>query len=429
MKPFTAFTALFLFLLSLSCTGKGESQKMNILLIIIDTLNADHLGCYGYYRDTSPTIDSLASEGTMYARTQAQAPWTLPAMVTIYTGLTERSHGCNDYGKYSHGLDPELPTIVTILHEEGFTTAGFVNINYLGPLYGMEKGFEYFLIDDEGHDRAAETVDEFISWLDSEEFSEPYFVVFHLFDAHMPYAPPMGFDRTFTEYGTVGITEWIADENGVLDPAQADHLRNLYDGEIKWIDSQLSRMFGTIRERRLAENTLIIFTADHGEEFLEHGEGGHSQNLYQQSLHVPLIITGPGISEGVVDSATVGQFDILPTVLTYLRIPVPERIEGMDILSGTIPSNREIPSSGVRSDSIQVALLVGEEKVIWSPVNDYSEMFNIVDDPDEMLHLEVDSMLLPEVLDYGAWPCLWNPTDRELDIIEQRRLEDLGYIR
>jgi len=140
MKPFTAFTALFLFLLSLSCTGNGESQKMNILLIIIDTLNADHLGCYGYYRDTSPTIDSLASEGTMYARAQAQAPWTLPAMVTIYTGLTERSHGCNDYGSYSHGLDPELPTIVTILHEECFTTAGFVNINYLGLLYGMEKG-------------------------------------------------------------------------------------------------------------------------------------------------------------------------------------------------------------------------------------------------------------------------------------------------
>jgi hypothetical protein len=110
-------------------------------------------------------------------------------------------------------------------------------------------------------------------------------------------------------------------------------------------------------------------------------------------------------------------------------MPVPERIEGMDILSGDIPSNREIPSSGVRSDSAQIAVLVGEEKVIWSPVNNYSEMFNIVDDPDEMLHLEVDSVLLSEVLDYGAWPCLWNPTDHELDIMEQKRLEGLGYIR
>ncbi len=427
IKLIFALTALLL--LIGGCADVIEESRPNVILIIIDTLCADHLGCYDYHRNTSPAIDSLASEGIMYARMQAQAPWTLPAMVTIYTGLTEKSHGCNNYGSYSCGLDPELPTITTILHDEGFSTAGFVNINYLGSLFGMEKGFEHFMIDDEGHGRAAETVDEFISWLDSEEFSEPYFVVFHLFDPHMPYDPPMGYDRTFTENGTSGITEWIPDENGVLDPVQADHLRNLYDGEIKWTDSQLSRMFGIIREKHLAENTLIIFTADHGEEFLEHGQGGHSYNLYQQSLHVPLIITGPGIPGGVVDSATVGQFDILPTVLTYLRMPVPERVEGMDILSGNIPPDREIPSSGVRADSIQVALLVGEEKVIWSPVNNYSEMFNIVDDPGEMLHLEVDSVLLSEVLDYSVWPCLWNPTDHELDIMEQKRLEGLGYIR
>ncbi|MCK4506871.1 MAG: sulfatase, partial [Candidatus Aegiribacteria sp.] len=278
-----AITALFLFIGG--CADVTEERHPNIILIIIDTLCADHLSCYDYHRNTSPVIDSLASEGIMYARMQAQAPWTLPAMVTIYTGLTEKSHGCNNYGSYSCGLDPELPTIVTILHEEGFTTAGFVNINYLGSIFGMEKGFEHFMINDEGHGRAAETVDEFISWLDSEEFSEPYFVVFHLFDPHLPYDAPMGFDKTYSEYGTVGITEWILDENGVFDPDQADHLRNLYDGEINWTDSQLSRMFGTIRERHLAENTLIIFTADHGEEFLEHGAGGHSTNLYQQSLH------------------------------------------------------------------------------------------------------------------------------------------------
>ena len=418
-----------LLLLNGGCAEVTEERHPNVILIIIDTLCADHLSCYDYYRNTSPVIDSLASEGIMYARMQAQAPWTLPAMVKIYTGLTERSHGCNDFGNCSRGLDPELPTIATILHDEGFNTAGFVNINYLGQLYGMDKGFDCFLINDEGHGRAAETVDEFISWLDSEEFSKPFFVVFHLFDPHLPYDPPMGYDRTFSDYGTMGITQWIHDENGEVDPAQKDHLRNLYDGEIRWVDSQLSRMFRAIREKRIADNTLIIFTADHGEEFLEHGECGHSQNLYQQSIHVPLILSGPGIPEGIVDSMPVGQFDILPTVLTYLQMPVPERIEGMDILSGDIPDNREIPSSGVRSDSIQVALLVGAEKVIWSPVNNYSEMFNIVNDPDEMMHLEVDSVLLSEVLDYGAWPCLWNPTDYELGAMELRRLEDLGYIR
>ena len=130
-----------------------------------------------------------------------------------------------------------------------------------------------------------------------------------------------------------------------------------------------------------------------------------------------------------MDSTTVGQFDILPTVLAYLQMPVPQRIEGINILSDDIPDHREIPSSGVRSDSIQVSLVVGDEKVIWSPVNDYSEMFNLVDDPGEMLHLEVDSAQLSELIDYSVWPCLWNPTENELDLVEQKRLEGLGYIK
>ena len=427
-----AITALVLFVLLMGACGKAEDQQdlPNVILIIIDTLNADHLGCYGYHRDTSPVIDSLASRGTMWARMQAQAPWTLPAVVSIYTGLTVRTHGCNHRDGMYLGLNPELPTIATMLSNIGYNTAGFVNIVYLGPQHGMEKGFQYFLIDTLGHGRAAATVDQFITWLDCGEFSEPFFVVFHLFDPHSPYDPPEGYATTYTRYGTMGITDWKWNEDGTVLPNQADHLRNLYDGEIRWVDSQLSRMFGAIRQRHLAENTLIVFTADHGEEFLEHGHWGHAYNLYQQSLHVPLIISGPGIPVNVVDSTVVGQFDILPTVLSYVGEAVPLRIEGVDILTGSIAEGRDIPSSGVLHDSIQVSILNESNKVIWSPVNDYSEMFNIVDDPMESVFLDVDSILLSRVLDYWAWPCLWEPTVNMVSIIAQKRkLHDLGYIR
>ncbi len=418
--------SLILLMLVSSC---GKTEKPNIVLIIIDTLNADHLGCYNYYRNTSPVIDSLASSGTMWARMQAQAPWTLPGMVSIYTGLTERTHGCNDYDGYSHGLDPELPTIVTMLNDLGYNTAGFVNINYLGSVFGMDIGFEYFLLDDEGHGRAAETVDQFISWLDGDEFSEPFFVVFHLFDAHAPYDPPGGFATAFSEFGTMGVTNWQPNEDGSVPPGHAEHMCALYDAEILWIDSQLSRMFQGIRQRLLSENTLIVFTADHGEEFMEHGQWGHSQNLYQQSLHIPLIMSGPGIPENRVDSTVAGQFDILPTVLAYLGEDIPGRIEGINVLGSDMTEIRDIPSSGVRSDSSQVTILNGNKKVIWSPVGDCSEMFDIVADPFETDYLDVDSILLSRVLEYWAWPRLWEPTSTQLGIIEKKKLESLGYIR
>ena len=422
--------ALFVLMLCSCGNTMDQQESPNVILIIIDTLNADHLGCYGYHRDTSPVIDSLASSGTMWARMQAQAPWTLPAMVSIYTGLTERTHRVNHQEGLYLGLNPELPTIATILNNYGYNTAGFVNVNFLGPQHGMEKGFQYFKMDTLGHGRAAATVDEFITWLDSLDYSEPFFVVFHLFDPHSPYDPPEDYATAYTRNGTMGITDWQWNEDGSVKSELTDHLRDLYDGEIRWVDSQLSRFFSAIRRRHLSENTLIVFTADHGEEFLEHGSWGHARNLYQQSLHVPLIISGPGIPVNVVDSTIVGQIDILPTILSYVGETIPAGIEGMDILTGSVTRARDIPSSGVLGDSSQVSILNESNKVIWSPVNDYSEMFDIVEDPMESVILDVDSILLSRVLDYWAWPCLWEPTLNVASVIGQKRkLHDLGYIR
>ncbi len=417
---------LFIAMMLAACGGE---KRPSILLIVIDTLAAEHMSCYGYHRETTPYIDSLASTGERWVHMQAQAPWTLPSMASILTGLTVRSHGCGYYEdiQASRGLDPELPTLATIFLEEGYRTAAFVNITYLGETYGMNKDFQHFCYDGNGHGRARITVDSLFAWLDSDDFQEPFFVFFHLFDPHAPYDPPEGYDRSFEPNGTMGITDWRTNALGEWYPSQIPHLMKLYDGEILWTDSQLGRLFQGLRERELTDDIIIILTADHGEEFLQHGARTHATNLYQHVLHVPLIIAGPGIQPGVNDSNVVGHIDILPTVLAFADISVPERSEGLKLFDD-IPLDRPVYSSGVNCDSAQASVMVENYKVIWSPVVDSSEMYDLAVDPFERIPLETDSLLLEEVLRYWAWPCLWEPTDFELDLIEEKQLHDLGYI-
>jgi len=428
MKGTVVRSVLFCMILLLLLAGCAEDNRPSILLIVIDTLAADHMSCYGYERETTPYIDSLASSGKIWFNMQAQAPWTLPSMASILTGLTVKTHGCRHIGSTSYGVDPKLPTLATILLEEGYRTAAFVNIGYLyEDTYGMSKDFEHLYYNDDGHGRARVTVDSLVAWLDGENCSEPFFVFFHLFDPHLPYDPPEGFDTCFEPRGTSGITEWEMNAIGEYPPQQVSHLLNLYDGEIKWTDSQLGRLFSELRDRSLSDNLIIILAADHGEEFLQHGDWGHGSNLYQNSLHVPLIITGPGIREGTSDSVTVGQIDILPTILTFAGVPIPSRAEGLNLF-GEIPVDRPVYSSGVYSDSVSAAVVAGRDKIIWSPVDDSSEMFYLKDDSVEMNPLEADSLLLDRLLDYWAWPCLWDPIVNDISAIEQQKLRNLGYI-
>ena len=410
--------------------GCSSDTQNNIVLVIVDTLAAEHMSCYGYHRETSPNIDSLAAEGVLYARSQAQAPWTLPAMVTIYTGLTARSHGCIFREGFAWGLDPDMPILPEYLGDEGYATAAFVNIGYLGPMYGMDKGFDHFSMpEDAGHGRAAETVDETIAWMDSDGFEEPFLLVFHVFDPHLPYEPPEPYDTMYCSEGLDGHTEWKTDEEGNWYPEQRQHMVDLYDSEIRWTDSQIGRLLGELRARGLEDRTLVILTADHGEEFLEHGDWGHGPNLYQHAIHVPLVLSGPGVESGV-DSSVVGQYDVLPTVLGYCGIPIPEHVEGTDLLAGMIPSNRPVPSSGVfvDNDSVQAAVRRGDKKVIWSRAGDRSEQYDLAADPGEQSPLAADSALLEEVLVYWATPCICSPTEYERREIQERKLRDLGYI-
>lgn len=427
MKPSKVFTALFLMLLSLSCTGNGEKKKMNILLVLIDTLCADHLGCYGYYRDTSPTIDSLAASGVIFKSCQAQASWTLPGMTSIYTGLSERSHQCGYYNELLYGLDPEMPTISTILQQQGYSTAAFVRTEFMGSNFGLDKGYDSFWITEDGIVKDAVTVDTLLNYFSDNEVAEPFLATIHFYDPHSPYQPPSPYDTFFTSSGSIGgLDDWPIDTDLWSDPALIKHLEALYDSEIRCTDSQLSRLFQGMRKMGLMENTLVILVADHGEEFMEHGDTGHANNLYQQTIHIPLILSGPGIEPGSVVLLNAGQFDVLPTVLAYLDIPIPNHVEGINLF-GDISEDRVIPSSGVVGDTAMAACLQETIKLMWFVEPDSVETYDIAVDPGEMNLLPIDSLLLEEVLTYWASPCICTPTQNDsLDIVN--RLNALGYL-
>ncbi len=433
---------ILVILAGLGCSV-NRSSLPNIILISIDTLRADHLGCYGYERDTSPTLDSLAAAGTMYTRCQAQAPHTTPAHATIWTGLSVISHGAGYHNGSDYGLDPELPTIATMLKDNGYVTLGMVNVTILNNDFGFASGFDYFSWHPNGEARAGETVDEYLEWLDDNQGNpNPVFAMIHLYDVHIPFNPPAPYDKAFTENGSEGITNWEADpETGaLLTPEVTPHLIDLYDGEILWTDSQLSRLFSELRNRGLAENTLIIVVADHGEEFLEHNGWGHSHALWQEMLHVPLIISGPGIPEGFIDDLPTGQFDILPTIMDYLDIPVLTQVDGVSLLDSTArTADRVIPSSRVSPDKCfrwgleqhegLVSILTDGIKGIINYGNeDPGVMFILEDDPGERDSIALDPDI-SEALDiYWTTPPIGDPLPLNAESVNSI-LNDLGYIR
>jgi arylsulfatase A-like enzyme len=429
---------LVVFLVAGAGCAPAESEKPDIFLIIIDTLRADHLGCYGYYRNTSPVLDSLAAAGTMFTRFQALSPWTLPSCASIWTGLTPRSHMAGMRELVSYGVHPELDNIATILKPQGYITLGFVNSLLLGRNVGFANGFDHYSCSISGHGRAGETVDEVIEWFYANRGNpRPKLTVIHLFDVHAPYDPPAGFDTRFSTEGSTDVTDWETDSlNRLLNPDDLDHLTDMYDGEIAWVDSQLGRLFAELRRTGIADNALIIVTSDHGEEFLDHGSYSHAHSLYQELLHVPLIIAGPGIPAGIQDSVPCGQFDILPVIAGFAGVPVPLQVEGVDLFQAP-PSRRIIPSSGVIRGHFPTdpnadfgaicSVLSWPFKAVVNFKTMEEALYDLSSDPGELSPMGIDSVLMGELEYYWSTPPLVIPPIVSDDAVDNN-LRDLGYI-
>ena len=363
------------------CGGGGSDRRPNLLLISIDTLRADHLSAYGYERETSPHIDELARGGVLCKTAYSTTSWTLPAHHSMLSGLTISAHGVCDERLWQavgqEGGPAELPLRGTYLSEvlkrRDYRTAGFYSWKYLEPEFGFGAGFDVWervwypiythpehserfhalrqagelealarwqaeepeLFDDQ-RPTAGEGVDLALDWLE-QQGEDPFFLFLHLFDTHDDYVPPPPYDTRFDpDYDGPIDGRNVSGANSPvvpgMDPRDLEHLIALYDGEIAWVDSQIGRLLDRLDELGLAEDTLVILTSDHGEEFFEHGHKTHRTHLYRESVEVPLIFRLPGVlPAGRVVEGPVGLIDIVPTVCNLLDVPAPAVLSGTDL--------------------------------------------------------------------------------------------------
>ncbi|HET8644558.1 MAG TPA: sulfatase, partial [Vicinamibacteria bacterium] len=268
-------------------------RARGIVLVSIDTLRRDHVGAYGYGRPTTPRLDALAAGGLVLDDAVSSSSWTLPAHLTLLTGVDPGAHGGVDM---HHGFNRRTSSLPDLLRAQGYATRAVTSHLYVSSVYGLDHGFEH--LDFHQDRKAADVADRAIDLIDRVG-DRPFFLFLHFYDPHWHYDPPPETLRLFeTGYAGTLSGNWRdfstrTREN--LAPADLAHLLALYDGEIRYTDDQLGRVLDHLKARGLDKTTLVAVTSDHGEEFLEHGSWEHQKTLYEEVVRVPLLLAGPGV--------------------------------------------------------------------------------------------------------------------------------------
>jgi arylsulfatase A-like enzyme len=321
----------------------GPAERPDVILVSIDSLRSDHLGCYGYRKETSPAIDGLASRGVRFETAVSTTSWTLPAHAAMLTGLFDTSHGVVDNGL---GLPEDVRTLAEDLRSAGYRTAGFFGGPYLDPAYGFGKGFDHYescmspeVADAHRDVTGPRTVAAVKAWLDgacSAGDARPLFLFVHLWDVHYDYMPPREYVERFDPgyEGTLDGSDFL--RNPAVEPHMAprdfDHLLALYDGEIRFTDENLARILDDFERRKRPSKPLVLVTADHGEEFFEHGNKGHQRSLFEEVVRVPWIVCWPGhLDAGRIVRDQVRLVDLVPTVLALAGVQGAPPMDGRDV--------------------------------------------------------------------------------------------------
>ncbi|MBI4616854.1 MAG: sulfatase-like hydrolase/transferase [Planctomycetes bacterium] len=385
------------------CEGR---PRPHVLLVTVDTLRADRLGCYGYGAAATPVLDGLAREGVLFERCYAQAPVTRPSHATILTGLAPYAHGVRD--NLFLALAPGVPTLAEVLSGEGYRTGAVVSAEPLVSASGLSRGFDDY--DDdlpapaEGvrshfrERRAVETTDRALAWL-ARAGEGPFFLWVHYFDPHADYDPP--------------------------EPFRSGHP---YDGEVAYVDRELGRLLARIEETGAAERAIVVFTADHGEGLGEHGEATHAYFVHDSTLRVPLVIRAPGrLPAGQRVEPPVGLVDLFSTILALAGVEERPDVEGRSLVplargeGGEGGGERPPPVYGETYEPLArfgwrplVTLREGPWKAVAGGPTE-RELYRTDQDPGELKDLLAGAS--PEDLDPDAHTVL----RRLLDDLEDRR--------
>ncbi len=324
-------------------TWPTPDRRPNLILISIDTLRADHLTCYGYERQTSPNLDRLAEKSFLFTRSYSTSTWTLPSTATLLTGLLPAQHNVR---RRRDSLG-DLPTLAKTLSDAGYRTVGFVDGGYLGFGWGLSLGFQSYTsgADDRARtDDVAAVVERASNWLRGNRF-EPFFLFLQTYETHQPHRNREGFADPFLDSLQDGLRFESASPlkllaSGEDDPAVWRRVEALYDGEIARTDHYLGQLFDVLRGLDVFDNTAIVITSDHGEEFLEHGGVDHyAAKVFDENIRVPLILRLPGQTDGEVVATPVTGADVVPTFLDLAGLEPSSELVGRSLLS--LPEDRD----------------------------------------------------------------------------------------
>jgi len=383
----------------------------NVLLIVIDTLRADHVGAYGARRDTTPVLDRFAREGTRFDRAYSTAPWTVPAVASILTGLYPSAHGTD---RTDHSLVPEVDTLAEILADRGYATAGVISHMIIWGLRGFAQGFARY------DQQEARLGDEYVSTAGVtsraiallEEFASeevPFFLFAHYFDPHYRYINHEDIKFAPARAGRLDGTQpiWVLRRmEPELRSDEVAFLVDLYDEEIRHTDAGIGRLLSKLDALGLRKNTVVVVTADHGEEFLERGWLGHTRTLYEELIRVPLIVRAPGHVPSVVRDP-VSVVSIVPTVLDLIGVdPSRFRFDGESLvphLGGAArPGGREVfaevdyeEALNDKKRAFKKAVIDGDWKLIQDDLTRTVELYDLKSDAAERRDL---SSSRPEVV-------------------------------
>jgi arylsulfatase A-like enzyme len=431
------------------CRAQAPEGTPNVLLVVVDTLRADHLGVYGYERPTSPEIDALARESTLYTRSFASAPWTLPSHASLFTGLDPFEHGAHSFlpekpGRNAHPLDDRHPTLAGALGDEGFTTAAFVaNAGYMGRWTGLDRGFETY---DVKREPALDVNQRIFAWLDRAR-ARPFFLFVNYMDCHRPYntlpsprlRPPAEQDEGLLDE----LVEVVLGQQREPPRELVERVIAQYDSGVAHADEALGNLLDGLGARGLLDETVVVVTSDHGEYFGEHGLTEHSKDVYQPVLWVPLVVRGVGAARARRVEQPVSSVHV-PHLIARELGPLAERLRGR---FPRAPGDRPLlaenyytrtkdlsnPRWGPRFRRVRRALYAWPWKHITSPSGG-DELYDLEADPAEQRDLiaahpatagrlgrELEARLGSGAAGERSLPA--EPTEQELE-----ELRALGYV-
>src|SRR5208337_3430303 len=432
----TSFRRLIVVLMALTALQAAAQTPAkpapNVVLITIDTLRADHVGCYGYKQIKTPNIDGLAADGARFERAFAVVPVTLPSHTSMLTGTYPMLSGMHDFS--GNKLSPLQPTLASVLKQAGYQTGAVIASAVLDSRFGLNQGFDFYYdhfdfsrLDESNLDEMERpgnvVADVALDWLEKNS-QKKFFLWMHLYDPHFPYHPP--------------------------EPYSSEYAAQPYDGEIAFADEQVGRLLRFLKEKGIYQNTVIVLCGDHGESLGEHGEKTHGFFIYNATMHVPLIIRLPenrlpenASARTIADP--VSLVDLMPTVLGAVGLEVPSQVQGRSLLP-------QLRGKGDHDDqAASDRVLYGETFLPrihfnWSELRGSEntkyhfidaprpELYDLVKDPGEVHNLFTDKSAVAEemraklvglIRDYSAGKELAEKTGLDPALME--RLKSLGY--